>query len=281
MKPCSSAKALPTVITRVLSVLGVGTRQHAARQFAVSRLVLLVALACANVAFGGEIHNAAMNGDVAKVKALLKADPSLVFSKDEYGWTPLETLAATVKTSSDMVLDFGSSYGTTANATETKKVMKPFDSPEALEIAELLITNGAEIDGGAGRASSLLQAVKNKNWRLADLLIKKGARVDVTMPAGPNDPGMTPLHYAAGYGGVEIAKLLIANKAKVDAKDKNNRTPLHFAAMLGQKDVMELLIANKADINAKDVKGWTPLQWAEDYDQGVVAALLRQHGGHK
>jgi ankyrin repeat protein len=75
--------------------------------------------------------------------------------------------------------------------------------------------------------------------------------------------------------------LLIANKAKVDAKDKNNRTPLHFAAMLGQKDVMELLIANKADINAKDVKGWTPLQWAEDYDQGVVAALLRQHGGHK
>jgi hypothetical protein len=36
--------------------------------------VLLVALAWSSLAFGGEIHNAAKNGDMEKVKALLKSN---------------------------------------------------------------------------------------------------------------------------------------------------------------------------------------------------------------
>jgi len=35
------------------------------------------------------IHDAALNGDLAKVKALLKTNPDLVFSKDSQGDTPL------------------------------------------------------------------------------------------------------------------------------------------------------------------------------------------------
>jgi ankyrin repeat protein len=45
--------------------------------------------------------------------------------------------------------------------------------------------------------------------------------------------------------------------------------------------VAELLLANKAEVNAKDKNGWTPLHWAAQGGHQDVAELLRQHGGHK
>ena len=51
--------------------------------------VMLVALAWSSLAFCGEIHDAAKDGDLEKVKALLKDNPDLVFSKDNDGATPL------------------------------------------------------------------------------------------------------------------------------------------------------------------------------------------------
>ena len=56
--------------------------------------VLLFAMVWSNFAFCGEIHDAARAGDLYKVKALLKANPDLVSSKDENGATPLHIAAA-------------------------------------------------------------------------------------------------------------------------------------------------------------------------------------------
>jgi hypothetical protein len=56
-------------------------------------IVTLIALACSTPAFCGEIHDAAKSGDLAKVKALLKEKPKLVFNKDNKGWTPLHVAA--------------------------------------------------------------------------------------------------------------------------------------------------------------------------------------------
>ena len=59
----------------------------------------------------------------------------------------------------------------------------------------------------------------------------------------------------------DVAELLLANKAKIDAKANGGYTPLHFAASVGYKDVAELL-ASRADVNARDKDGWTPLHYA-------------------
>jgi ankyrin repeat protein len=54
---------------------------------------MLVALAWSSPAFCGEIHDAARDGNLEKVKALLKGNPDLVFSKDDQGETPLHFAA--------------------------------------------------------------------------------------------------------------------------------------------------------------------------------------------
>ena len=56
-------------------------------------LVALVALAWCGLAFCGEIHRASQDGDLEKVKALLKDNPDLVSSKDMLGDTPLHWAA--------------------------------------------------------------------------------------------------------------------------------------------------------------------------------------------
>jgi ankyrin repeat protein len=55
---------------------------------------LLATLAWSRLAFCGEIHDAAAKGDLEKVKALVKDNPDLVFSKNNYGDTPLHVAAA-------------------------------------------------------------------------------------------------------------------------------------------------------------------------------------------
>jgi len=91
--------------------------------------------------------------------------------------------------------------------------------------------------------------------------------------------GQTPLHIAAFNNRLDIAKLLIADKADVNAKANNGATPLHLAAAKGNKDIVELLLANKAEIDAVDHDGWSPLHSAVTWGQKDVEDLLREKGG--
>ena len=88
--------------------------------------------------------------------------------------------------------------------------------------------------------------------------------------AGPK----TPLCVASTK---EVAELLIAKGADVNAVVTNVGTPLHFAAIGGQKEIAELLIAKGADVNF--AKWMTPLDQANRYKHLETADLLRKHGG--
>jgi cytohesin len=92
------------------------------------------------------------------------------------------------------------------------------------------------------------------------------------------------LHNAADKGRKEVADLLIAKGANVNAVgDLFGGTPLHAAAFGDHKEIVELLIAKGADVNAKVAsgfnKGMTPLDLAIDFKKPEIGDLLRKHGG--
>jgi ankyrin repeat protein len=89
-----------------------------------------------------------------------------------------------------------------------------------------------------------------------------------------NKSGSTALDVAVLAGHKDIVEFLLANNAKVDAKDGSGRTPLHSAAEKGYKEIAELLLANHANVNAKDRYGSAPLHYAAFYKQKAVAEVL-------
>ncbi len=112
---------------------------------------------------------------------------------------------------------------------------------------------------------------------IAELLLAHKAEVNARSKSGT-----TALHEAASVGDKDTAELLLANKAELDAKPTGGRTPLHVAALAGHTDLAELLLASKADVNAKDKDGLTPLHvlagFNQYHDPKELAQLLLAKG---
>ncbi len=89
--------------------------------------------------------------------------------------------------------------------------------------------------------------------------------------------GKTALHYAAEYGHLEIAELLLASGAAVDRRDDDQTTPLHFAAIGGFEEVVVLLLANGAEVNASDKAKERPMDGAVFFGHMNVANVLKDH----
>jgi hypothetical protein len=87
--------------------------------------------------------------------------------------------------------------------------------------------------------------------------------------------GAYRIHDAAREGNIEAVKQYLATY-RVNFANNRGSTPLHKAAMGGHKEVAELLIAEGADVNAKDNNRRTPLHYATTKE---IADLLRKHGG--
>jgi ankyrin repeat protein len=89
--------------------------------------------------------------------------------------------------------------------------------------------------------------------------------------------GYTPLHYAAWFGRLEVARLLLGKGADPNsvALNDSRTTPLHSAVSARHRDLAALLLALGASANAVQKDGWTPLHIAaRDGDEAIVDMLL-------
>lgn len=96
-------------------------------------------------------------------------------------------------------------------------------------------------------------------------LLAAGADVHAAAKAETEDhlkPGSTPLMAAAIGNAPEIAEMLIAKGAEIDAKDAQGNTALIDAARVGSKGMVKLLLEKKAKVDAVNSIGETALSVA-------------------
>ena len=218
-------------------------------------LGVLLVLASNLPAYCGGIHDAVKNGDLEKVMSMIKANPNLVFSKDDSGCTPLEYAAFIGRKD---IIDFLLANKADVNARDTVVGMNPLliaADKGSLDVAASLLLLKADINAKDKIGNTPLHNAAQKGYKdMVILLLANKAEVDAK-----NNYGFTPLFAAAAGGHLDVLKLLLANKADINSLDAKGETPLHFAAEKGNKVMAELLLGNSADVNAKSSSGETPL----------------------
>ena len=134
----------------------------------------------------------------------------------------------------------------TGPAATTKPATNPATKPA---------TKPADTTSSPGR-TPLFDAIGRKHLDVAELLLERGARVDVT-----NAAGATPLHVAAVADEASV-RLLLRHGAKPNVPDPLGVTPLLVAAGYGDVGTVRALVDAGADIRAKDALSRTALDHA-------------------
>lgn len=129
----------------------------------------------------------------------------------------------------------------------------------------------------ASMFEDLLAAVKVDSAKSVTRLLELGGDIQETLP-----DGRSLLHIAAWENACDVATLLIARGADIEARESmNDHTPLHEAAWNDSLEVAEILIAQGADIEAEGSYGKSqPLNVADFWNSLKVARLLIKVGAN-
>ena len=256
--------------------------------------------------------DAIVNGDIEKLRAFLREDPSLVHARSQR------------RHHSTLLHYFG------ANGVEGQRQKTP---PNAVEIMKLLLDAGAEADAvsdlydsnsttmtmvvssthpaEAGLQAALAETLVDYGAKpdvltalifgyrdTAEALVRRGAPVDDLptaaglnrvadvermLPAADPDARHKALALATQLGHVDVVRLLL------DAGEDPSRfnpegfhahaTPLHNAVWNEKDDMVRLLVERGARLDVKDrIYLATPLGWAVYGKKEKVAEYLREHG---
>ncbi|CAE7273019.1 CPSF3, partial [Symbiodinium sp. CCMP2592] len=266
--------------------------------------LVLLTYSVASPAEADELVNAATDGSVAEVDAILQL-PTIPDVVDRDGRSPL--MASATRNNIDVVrllLEANANTetrdpdGCTAlfaacqnGHVEVAQVLleggadknsRSFDGFTCLmmasqgghvEIARLLVAAGAEKNVQKHGATALWAASQNGHVEVARLLLEAGADKNLTS----TDMGFTCLMMAAQEGHLEFVRLLLetnADKDYVDFANKSGITALVMASRQGHVEVVRLLLAAGADKNLIMSDGYTSLMVAAQEGRAAVVRLL-------
>lgn len=137
-------------------------------------------------------------------------------------------------------------------------------------VAAMLIDAGAPL-GAVNRdgLTPLGQAAQAANWTLLRFLLERGARNEVEHA----QPALTA---AAGIADDDVSgvKLLLKQKARVDAQGPMGRTALMAASLAGHAGIVRSLLDAGAGVDLADSHGTTALMEAARAGAAEVVALL-------
>jgi ankyrin repeat protein len=140
-----------------------------------------------------DVFEAAVVGDIARVRALVAREPGLVTARNPIGWTPLHFAG------------FGGK----------------------LDAVKLLLERGAVLDARATnvfRNTPLQTASLCGEREVIAYLLERGADPNIRQ-----GEGFGPLHDAAALGRIDIIQLLLDHGASINARGDTGATPLAIA----------------------------------------------------
>jgi ankyrin repeat protein len=120
----------------------------------------------------------------------------------------------------------------------------------------------------------LINAASNGDTAQIRSLIRQGNAVN---EPSKNKYYVLPIHQAAYYGHVEAVKILLEEGASVNGRDYCDQTPLVYAingATPNRVEIANILIARGANLEAIDCFGWKPRNHAQRAEDKPMLDLL-------
>ena len=206
-------------------------------------------------------------GDVEKVKELLKQDPSLAQVTDNDGVSALlKAVYYNRKPVADVLLA----------ARNDLDIFEASATGQARRVQDLIekdrsLVNAFAVDG----FYALGLAVFFRHAETVKILLDAGADVNAQ---ARNPMKVRPIHAASAAAQIEVTRSLIERGADVNARQQAGFTPLHEAAGSGKLEFARLFLDHGADVNARTDDGKTALTLAIEKGQDAMVKLLRERG---
>ncbi|XP_075398767.1 ankyrin repeat domain-containing protein 55 [Tenrec ecaudatus] len=190
------------------------------------------------------VYQAASNGDVNALTAVIREDPSILECCDSEGCTPL------------------------MHAVSGRQV----------DTVKLLLKMGASINMQDTYGRTSLCLATYLGWLEGCVsLLRNGAKHNI-----PDKNGRLPLHAATAEPDVRLLTVLLqqSNLSEINHQDNEGMTPLHWAAFHNQPQHTQMLLKKGADPTLVDKDFKTALHWAVQSGNRILCSIiLSQHQG--
>ncbi|XP_043830917.1 ankyrin repeat domain-containing protein 55 isoform X2 [Dromiciops gliroides] len=203
------------------------------------------------------VYQAAENGDVNTLTAMIREDPSILECCDSEGCTPLiHAVSGRQVDTVKLLLKMGANINTQDSCGRTSLSLATYEG--WLEGCVSLLRNGAKqnIPDKNGRLP-LHAATAEPDVKLLTVLLQQSNLNEINHQ---DNEGMTPLHWAAFHNRPQHAQILLEKGADPTLVDKDFRTALHWAAQSGNKILCCILLSHhegQSIINYDDENGKT------------------------
>jgi len=204
------------------------------------------------------LMTAAVEGNVERVKGLLKEDNQDVLGKDRLGRTALH-------------------YALLLPISYNEKLKK-----NKTTIANHLIDMDKKLLGmqdSAGDTPVHFMASAGFEDLLSNKIVKQHQNLLFT----PNNFGMYPIHTAIAQQQHSVTKMLLSVPGMLQLTDSKDRTLFHHAASMNNQSTLHFLFDRKTetlpDINQLDGEGKTALDIANAFGFEELGKILKKHGG--
>ncbi|XP_042731238.1 ankyrin repeat domain-containing protein 55 [Lagopus leucura] len=187
------------------------------------------------------VYQAAANGDVNTLTAVIREDPSILECCDSEGCTPL------------------------MHAVSGRQV----------DTVKLLLKMGANINTQDACGRTSLSLATYLGWLEGCVsLLRNGAKQNI-----PDKNGRLPLHAATAEPDVRLLNVLLqqSNLSEINHQDNEGMTSLHWAAFHNRPQHAQTLLHKGADLTLVDKDFKTALHWAVQTGNRILCSIILDH----